>query len=304
MKQVIDLYQDVVIQIATPYSKGTGFYLQNHNLIITNEHVIRGNKEVVIDGSGFKRQLAKVLYTDAKYDLAFLEVPDDYEMPKVSMGLAKQISIGDKIIVVGHPFGLKFSATQGMISNTEQEQNDLLYIHHDAALNPGNSGGPLVNEKGEVVGVNTFIIQNGNNVGFSLPVSYLKESIEGFKAHNRLIGTRCNSCSNQVFEDNIDKKYCPHCGAKVELPSAVEEYEPTGVPKTIEALLKRLNYNVQLSRRGPNNWDIQKGSAHIEISYHEKTGLIIGDAHLLSIAKRTKPNQGTLCFFTKAKLYH
>jgi len=285
MKDIIDLYRDVVVQIATPYSKGTGFYLKSKQLIVTNEHVVRGNRQVVVAGHGMPRQLAKIIYTDPQYDLAFLEAPKDLSIPNINLGEAKEVEMGDQIVAIGHPFGLKFAATQGIISSTEQEQHGILFIHHDAALNPGNSGGPLINDKGLVIGVNTFIVQRGDNVGFSLPINYLKESLEGFEKHGRKLGTRCSSCYAQVFEDTIEKKYCPNCGAKVQLPSQVEEYEPIGVSKTIEALLEKMGYSVQLSRRGPRNWEVRQGSAMIEVSYHEKTGLIIGDAILCQLPK-------------------
>lgn len=286
MKEVIDLYRRVVIQIATPYSTGTGFFLRGPNLIITNEHVIRDNRAVVVDGEAFGKQLVKVLYTDPKFDLAFLEAPDYEEIPDVQLGTGQLLSEGDQIIAIGHPFGLKYTATQGIISNTIHEINDINYLQHDAALNPGNSGGPLVDKEGQVVGVNTFIIRDGNNIGFSLPVRYLAETIEEFGESSGRIGARCQACSNLVFEDTIEDVYCPFCGAKVELPSRAEEYEPVGVSKTIEDMLDQTGHKVQLSRRGPNNWEITQGSANISISYYEKTGLITGDAYLCLLPKR------------------
>ena len=81
MKESINRYRDILIQIATPYSTGTGFYLKEFDIIVTNEHVIRDNREVIIGGKGFSKRLAKVIYTDLKYDLAFLEAPQDIDMP-------------------------------------------------------------------------------------------------------------------------------------------------------------------------------------------------------------------------------
>ena len=285
MKEVIDLYKSVVIQIATPYSTGTGFYLKDYNLIVTNEHVIRDNRMVVIDGNFFEKQLVKVLFFDSKYDLAFLEVPAPNTMEQVKLA-KNQLVEGDQVIAIGHPFGLKYTATQGIVSNTRHEQNDVNYIQHDAALNPGNSGGPLVSLNGDVIGVNTFIIKDGNSIGFSLPVHYLEETIEEFKEADGQIGIRCHSCSNLVFENTVDNGYCPHCGAKISLPTDIEEYEPVGVTKTIEEMLLKAGHHVQLSRRGPNNWEIQEGSARINIAYYEKTGLITGDAYLCLLPKK------------------
>ena len=285
MKDVIDLYRNVVIQIATPYSTGTGFYLKEPNLIVTNEHVVRGNTEVVIDGNNLEKQMVKVIYLDPKYDLAFLEAPKNNGLPTVQLANKKKVTEGDNILAIGHPFGLKFTATQGIVSNTRHEQNDINYIQHDAALNPGNSGGPLVNESGEIIGVNTFILKDGNNIGFSLPSNYLDTTINDFNKEGGKVGVRCHSCSNLVFEHTIDNGYCSHCGAKVELPSEIEEYEPLGISKTIEEMLVKAGHEVKLSRRGPNNWEIIEGSARINISYYEKTGLITGDAYLCLLPK-------------------
>ena len=110
--QIIDTFRDLVIQIATPYSTGTGFILKDEGIIITNEHVIRDNKKVVVKGSTFEKALANVIFADPKYDLAFLSIE---QFPEInhSVKLTDNISLteGDKVIAVGHPFGLKYTAT-------------------------------------------------------------------------------------------------------------------------------------------------------------------------------------------------
>ena len=279
------MFRKVVIQIATPYSKGTGFYLGGSKFIITNEHVVRGNKEVVIEGKIVDRQLAKVLFTDPKYDLAFLSAPAQPMIPQIQFGDSVQVREGDKVIAIGHPFGLKYTATQGIISSTNHVQNDISFFQHDAALNPGNSGGPLLDSHGKIIGVNTFMIRDGENIGFSLPVDYLKSTVEDYLKGGGNNSVRCIACSNLVFDTGKEQKYCPHCGSGITLPAYEEEYEPVGVNKTIEELLLATGHAVQLSRRGPNNWEIQQGSAKINITYHEKTGLIIGDAFLCNLPK-------------------
>ncbi len=285
IRDIINRYRDVVIQIATPYATGTGFYLRDHEIIVTNEHVVRSNREAVILGTQFAKQMAPVLFTDPLYDLAFLAPPAEHDMPAIRIDAGSPVSQGDEILAVGHPFGLKYSATQGIISNMFYRKGETNYIQHDAALNPGNSGGPLVNRHGDVIAVNTFIIRDGNNIGFSLPSSYLHDTIADYMKHRDHSATRCISCANLVFDHTIEQGYCPHCGSKVTLPSAVEPYEPAGVKRTIENLLETLGYHVSLSRNGPNNWVIQQGSATINIQYHEPSGLIVGDAFLAILPK-------------------
>jgi serine protease Do len=286
MKNIIDQYRDVVIQIATPYSTGTGFYLKSEALIITNEHIVRDNRSVIIFGTKIKKQLAPVIYIDEKYDLAFIEAPIIEAAPDVVLRIDPPAVAGEPIIAIGHPFELKYTTTKGIVSNTRHMRGDTPYIQHDAALNPGNSGGPLIDGEGQIIGVNTFIFKDGNDIGFSLPALMLEETIRAFKAKSHSIGVRCSSCSNVVIEDELDNGYCPHCGTGLSLPNQALEYEPFGVAKTIEEMLLQNGYHIETSRRGPNAWVIHKGSAKINISYYEKMGLITGDAYLCMLPQQ------------------
>jgi len=286
MKTILDLYRQVVIEIATPYSTGTGFFLKGPNLIVTNEHVVRDNREVVIHGVKVEKQLAPVLFTDIKYDLAFIQVPPGVDMPEVHLSGATGPQEGDTVIAVGHPFGLKFSATQGIISNIGHEMNDVAYLQHDAALNPGNSGGPLIDSAGEVAGINTFILRESGTIGFALPAALLGRTIQEYLQAGGGISTRCYSCENIVTKRNVNGKYCPFCGTQTELPDQAEPYEPEGIAKTIEEILRQLDFKVFLARRGPNCWEIEAGSARVEITYDENNGLITGDACLCILPRQ------------------
>ncbi len=286
IQKIIDQYRNAVIQIATPYSTGTGFYLYEYDIIITNEHVVRDNKNVVINGKSMEKQMVSVLYVDPKYDLAFLSSPSTHKMSDLKLSSKKIFQEGDTVVAVGHPFGLKFTATQGILSSLEHVQKNITYLQHDAALNPGNSGGPLIDFHGDIIGVNTFIIRNGNNIGFSLPVKTLHEAILDFKEGKGVAGVRCNSCSNVVFENTVDSGYCNICGSEITMIADLETYEPVGINKSIESLLVDLGYDINLSRKGPSNWQIIHGSADIQVSYYEKTGLIVGDAFLCKLPKK------------------
>lgn len=287
MTEVIEKFKGIIVQIATPYSTGTGFYMKQYGLIITNEHVVRNNRSVVIYGKHFKKELSDVIYLDAKHDLAFLSPPSEFKnTEKVDFLVEKTLVSGETVVAIGHPFGLKFTATQGIVSNINHQVDGLNYVQHDAALNPGNSGGPLVNQAGQVVGMNTFILKDGENLGFSLPCAYILEAIEEFKKGSGEIGARCYSCTNVVFESEQKDKYCIHCGSKIELPSKAEEFEPAGIPTSIEYLFSELGYDVKLCRRGPKSWELEKGSAKIRVSYFERAGLIIGDAHLCLLPQK------------------
>ena len=283
MEAIIDLYKNIVVQIATPFSLGTGFYLGRYDLIVTNAHVVKDNQSVVVNGQGFDEQLVLVMFIDEFLDIAFLDGSQIKIDHHAKVDQAAPINIGDEVIAIGHPFGLKFSFTKGIVSNPSVLRNELNFIQHDAALNPGNSGGPLVNSRGEIVGVNTFTIVQGNSIGFSLPIELIMQNINKFIAAERQVSAICTSCKVLVSEDKIENKYCFNCGCEVSLPNSVDSYQPMGMSVTIEDMLIKLGYDVQLSRRGLNCWEVRRGSARIRISYHEDTGLIMGDAYLCTI---------------------
>jgi serine protease Do len=177
---------------------------------------------------------------------------------------------------------LNYTATQGVISKVDRIRDGLKFIQIDAAINPGNSGGPLVNDKGDVIGVNSFIIRGGDNLGFALPVSYLREALQLYVPNKGQTSTRCASCDFLVLASNIDSgKYCPSCGTEVKIPEMPEqEAEPTGVAKTIEGILKDLGKDIKLARSGANNWEVEEGSAKIKIRYNPDNYFIAGDAYL------------------------
>jgi serine protease Do len=280
----VETYRSTIIQIATPHNTGTGFYLSGQNLIVTNHHVVEGNRHVVIEGTKFKKQLVKVCFTDKRHDLAFLEGPvTENTFPELQLGTDKVLRERDPVIAIGHPFGLRFSLKSGIISSTEEVMNGLPYLHIDAALNPGNSGGPLVSDDGQVVGVNTFVIRDGDNAGFALPVRYLHESLTHYAKAASDNASRCTGCLNVVTTQTVDNETCTHCGNRVELPATAEEYAPTGVPRTIERLIATIGHDVSLSRSGPNAWEVKHGTAKVIITYHDKTGLLSADAVLCAL---------------------
>jgi serine protease Do len=288
-QQIIELYRPAIIQIATQSSTGTGFYVKEFDLIITNEHVVAKNAEITIAGRTFERRLARVWYTDKKHDLAFLQPPADVQIPEIKLGDYNTVKDGDVVVAIGHPFGLNYTATQGVISKADRVREGVKYIQIDAAINPGNSGGPLVNKSGEVIGVNSFIIRGGDNLGFALPVSYVSEALQLYLPHRGDPSTRCHSCNYLVLATNIDSgKYCPYCGTEVKLPQLPErEAKPVGIAKTVEEILSELGKDVKLARDGHNNWSVKEGAAKIKINYNPENFFVAGDAYLCQLPADT-----------------
>jgi len=287
MNKNYDNFRNAIIQIATPWGSGTGFYLHEHDLIITNRHVANGAREVVISGNNFPKSIAKLLYSDPLYDLAFIEAPAKVSLSKISLGDSDIINEGDLIIAIGHPYGLKFTATQGIISKAKRNWNGTDYIQIDAAINPGNSGGPLINNDQKIIGINTFILSDGVNLGFALPVNSLHLSLKDYKPYKGIFALRCPSCSNITSREVVRNYYCPSCGDKIpkeELDG--KKYIPSTTGEKVEDIISKLNYDIRIARVGYNFWEIEEGSAIIRINYNEESNYLVAYAVLCQLPKQ------------------
>lgn len=287
---IIERYQDVVIQIATPSGTGTGFYLKEYDVVVTNHHVVKDSVEPTIAGKQFSKTLTRVWYHDPQYDLAFLKPPDQVDFPNIQIGEYTEIKDGDPVFAIGHPYGLSYSATKGVVSKMDRIREGIKYIQIDAAINPGNSGGPLVNQLGQIIGVNSFIIRGGDNLGFALPAHYLNIALNLYHPHRGHAASRCPSCGFLVLLSTIDSgKYCPSCGTEISLPIILEkEPESTGINATIEEILHSLGKDGKLARNGLHNWEVREGVVRVDISYNPENYFITADAYLCQL-----PNDST-----------
>jgi serine protease Do len=158
-------------------SLGSGFVVDGkEGLVVTNNHVIEGADEIIINfNDGTKLKVEKVLGKDTKTDLALLKVTPKKPLPSVLFGSSDKLKVGDWVMAIGNPFGLGGSVTVGIISAKQRDINSGPYddyLQTDASINKGNSGGPLFNMDGEVIGVNTAIISPSGGsigIGFSVP---------------------------------------------------------------------------------------------------------------------------------------
>ena len=155
-------------------SLGSGFFIRTEGYILTNLHVIDGAKKITVITNNDKQYEAKIIGKDTPSDLAVLKIEDkDAKFKPVKFGNVDEARIGDIILAFGNPYGLGLSVSQGIISAKSRSIGigEQQYIQTDAAINQGNSGGPLFNLDGEVIGVNSAIFKDigANGVGFSLP---------------------------------------------------------------------------------------------------------------------------------------
>ena len=153
---------------------GSGFIISADGYIVTNNHVIDGADEIVIDFFDGRELDAKLIGTDPKTDIALLKVEADEPLPFVSFGDSDVSRVGDWVLAIGNPLGQGFSVSAGIVSARNRSLRGTYddYIQTDAAINRGNSGGPLFNMEGNVIGVNTAIISpNGGSIGLGFSMS-------------------------------------------------------------------------------------------------------------------------------------
>jgi serine protease Do len=191
-------------------SLGSGFVIDGkEGLIVTNHHVVEGADEITVnfhDGSRLK--VDKVLGKDVKSDLALLKVTPKKPLAAVTFGSADSIKVGDWVIAIGNPFGLGGTVTVGIISAKARNINSGPYddyLQTDAAINKGNSGGPLFSMSGEVIGVNTAIISptgGSIGIGFAVPAETAMNVIDQLKQYGEVrrgwLGVRIQSVTEEV----------------------------------------------------------------------------------------------------------
>ena len=159
---------------------GSGVIVSEDGLVITNNHVVEGADEVIVELSDGREFRAAEIKTDPESDLAVVKLADARGLPVAKLGDSDKLSIGDWVIAIGNPFELETTVSAGIISGKGRELGSIRraqFLQTDAAINPGNSGGPLVNLAGEVVGINTAIASNSGGyqgIGFAIPANLAK----------------------------------------------------------------------------------------------------------------------------------
>ena len=170
---------------------GSGVIIDPEGHIVTNNHVIGDATEIEVRLSDKSKLIAQVVGKDPDTDLAVLKVTADHPLPSVTFGDSTAVRVGQWVLAVGNPFGLDRTVTLGIVSGIGRENVNLSryenFIQTDASINPGNSGGPLFNLRGEVIGINTAIINFAQGVGFAIPSNMAKQVIQQLLAQGRVV---------------------------------------------------------------------------------------------------------------------
>ena len=189
---------------------GSGFIIDKKGMVVTNNHVIEGAEDIIVSVNGTEYQ-AKVIGTDPYMDLAVLQIVSDEKFEPVEFGDSDKARIGDWVIAIGNPFGFGGTVTSGIISSRNRDIGLTRYddfIQTDASINLGNSGGPLFNLKGKVIGINTAIIAPGQSgsigIGFAIPSNpaskIISQLIEFGETKRGWLGVRIQVVTEEIAE--------------------------------------------------------------------------------------------------------
>lgn len=161
---------------------GSGVIIDPTGIIVTNDHVIRGASQIHVVLADGRQLDAEVIGSDADADLAVLKVNTKSPLPAAKLGTSSDLMIGESVVAIGSPLGLKKTVTVGVVSalgRTIRQEDRVFndFIQTDASINPGNSGGPLLNIDGEVIGINSAIIASAQNIGFAIPADKVRRIV-------------------------------------------------------------------------------------------------------------------------------
>ena len=172
---------------------GAGVIVSEDGHILTNNHVVADADEVTVTLTDKREYKAKIIGTDPKTDLAVVKIKADNLTP-AKLGDSDKVRVGEWVVAVGHPFGLSYTITTGIVSAKGRANRAVAeyedFIQTDAAINPGNSGGPLLNLKGEVIGINTAIFSRSGGymgIGFAIPSNMAKSIMQSLMDHGKVV---------------------------------------------------------------------------------------------------------------------
>jgi Do/DeqQ family serine protease len=211
--------QDLFSGRSTPRAQmgtGSGVIINADGYIITNNHVINNSDELSVTLNNNKTYKAKIIGSDPKTDIALLKIKADEDLPFVTFADSDQAKIGEWVLAVGNPFNLTSTVTAGIISAKSRDlsgTSSQSFIQTDAAVNPGNSGGALVNVRGELIGINTAISsQTGSYIGYSFAVPsniarrVIEDIMEYGNVQNGILGVNIlNSNSKEALELGVNE---------------------------------------------------------------------------------------------------
>jgi serine protease Do len=288
MNNLVENIKDIIIQTATPQGIGNGFYLSDYKLIITNLSLTYGANEVVISAKHVPKTMAKVLFTDSVFDLAFIKAPESILLSDVKFAKKESIKKDDELKRITQFYGSPLRLDTAVITNIATNKQNIDYLQYSIDKSATNKGGLLINRDNEIVGFNSFFSADEKRY-YALPVHLLKQTLDEFKELSGKTAFRCPGCKQIIEQTGIKQQNCPICKAKIPDPISLgTKYEPTPTGLKIEEIIRKLNYEVAISRAGLNTWEIEEGSTVIRVRHDTDNQFIVADAVLCKIPDKNK----------------
>lgn len=246
-------------------SFGTAFFISKDGYMLTNYHVVEGADKITVTLTDRRELDAKIVGSDERTDVAVLKV-EGGNFPALPIGNSDELKVGEPVLAIGSPFGFDYSASAGIVSAKSRnfaKDTTVPFIQTDVALNPGNSGGPLFNQKGEVVGVNSRIFTGtGGYMGlsFSIPMEVAMDIYQQIRSNGRVVRAYLG-----VFPQDIDRNLA----------------DAYGLSKPQGALISKVSPESPADKAGLKSGDVvlNFNGATVETS-----------ANLLNLVNRAKPN--------------
>ncbi len=263
-----DIISEVVFKVNHAGGSGSCFYLKKYNIFVTNFHVVEGFQEVAIENAKKDRFLAKVVLINPLVDLAFLHSDNDFShLPELELDIEKEVKIGERISVVGYPFGMPYTVTDGTVSAPKQLMEGRTYIQTDAAVNPGNSGGPMCDENQKIIGITVAKFNDADNMGFGIPVALLDKMLALVNSIDRsTFAVECSTCHKLISDKT---QFCPACGNKID-DKLFNKKSLTELAIFCEEAIQEMGINPVLARKGHEQWQFHKGSSEIRMFVYDR----------------------------------
>lgn len=264
----------LIFKVTHAGGSGSCFYLKSVNMMVSNYHVVKGFRTVAVHDADRTPYLGRVVLVNPELDIALIDADHDFSyLPELKLAGDESLTIGARVRVGGYPFGMPFTITEGTASSPRQLMSGKYYIQIDAAVNPGNSGGPILNDDNEVVGitVSKFTGESADNMGFGIRVESLRKLLQSIEGIDRTrFNVQCAGCDELITEE--DDAYCPNCGE--ELPKGVfDTRKLSRLGEFCEKAIERMGLNPVLARDGYESWTFHKGSSEINIYVYDGTVL-------------------------------
>ncbi|MGE0314850.1 MAG: Do family serine endopeptidase [Lautropia sp.] len=225
-------------QEPVPRGVGSGFLISQDGYLLTNHHVVDGADQIIVTMTDKRELIGKLIGSDQRTDVALVKVDAD-DLPALKIGDPQRIRVGEWVIAIGSPFGLENTVTAGIVSAKGRDTGDYLpFIQTDVAVNPGNSGGPLLNMRGEVIGINSQIYSRTGGfmgISFAIPIDEAIRVSDQLRATGRVVRGRIGVGIAEVTKDVA---------------------EPLGLPRASGALVRSVEPKAPADQGGVEVGDI------------------------------------------------